>query len=53
MKDFSRGGTLLVLKGTYKVSDALPICLGMNFVHVMNQFSGLKDMDKDLSLIHI
>ena len=47
MKDFSRGGTLLGLRGTYKVSDALPITLGMNFVRDMNQFSGLKDTDGD------
>ena len=47
MKDFSRGGTLLGLRGTYKVSDALPITLGMNFVRDMNQFSGLKDSDGD------
>tara|TARA_B000000475_G_scaffold270114_1_gene265163 strand:- start:1287 stop:3569 length:2283 start_codon:yes stop_codon:yes gene_type:complete len=47
MKDFSRGGTLLGLRGTYKVSDTLPITLGMNFVRDMNQFSGLKDTDGD------
>ena len=47
MKDFSRGGTLLGLRGTYKISDALPITLGMNFVQDMNQFSGLKDTDGD------
>ena len=47
MKDFSRGGTLLGLRGTYKISDTLPITLGMNFVQDMNQFSGLKDTDGD------
>ena len=47
MKDFSRGGTLIGLRGTYKISDALPITLGMNFVQDMNQFSGLKDTDGD------
>ena len=69
MKDFSRGGTLLGLRGTYKLSDAIPVKFGLNFVTDMNQFSGLKDSDKDtypdmfddfpndktlwLSLIHI
>lgn len=47
MKDFSRGGTLLGLRGTYRISDALPITIGMNFVQDMNQFSGLKDTDGD------
>jgi hypothetical protein len=47
MKDFSRGGTLMGLRGTYKVSDALPITLGLNFIMDMNQFSGLKDADDD------
>ena len=47
MKDFSRGGTLLGLRGTYKLSDAIPVKFGLNFVTDMNQFSGLKDSDKD------
>ena len=47
MKDFSRGGTLMGLRGTYKISDAIPLTLGMNFVQDMNQFSGLKDKDGD------
>ena len=47
MKDFSRGGTLMGLRGTYKISEALPITIGMNFVQDMNQFSGLKDKDGD------
>ena len=47
MKDFSRGGTLMGLRGTYKISDSLPIIIGMNFVQDMNQFSGLKDKDGD------
>ena len=47
MKDFSRGGTLLGLRGTYKISDAIPLTIGMNFVRDMNQFSGLKDKDGD------
>ena len=47
MKDFSRGGTLMGLRGTYKISDAIPLTLGINFVQDMNQFSGLKDKDGD------
>ena len=33
------------LRGTYKISESLPITIGMNFVQDMNQFSGLKDKD--------
>ncbi len=47
MKDFSRGGTLLGLRGTYKLSNAIPLTFGLNYVMDMNQFSGLKDADKD------
>jgi hypothetical protein len=47
MKDFSRGGTLMGLRGTYILSDAIPVKFGLNFVTDMNQFSGLKDSDKD------
>jgi hypothetical protein len=48
MKDFSRGGTLLGLRGTYKVTDSFPLTIGLNFITDMNQFSGLKDIDEDL-----
>ena len=47
MKDFSRGGTLLGLRGTYRVSKSFPLTIGMNFITDMNQFSGLKDIDED------
>jgi hypothetical protein len=47
LKDFSRGGTLLGLRGTYKVSKAFPLTIGANFVTDINQFSGLKDKDED------
>jgi len=47
MKDFSRGGTLMGLRGTYKLSDAIPLTFGLNFIMDMNQFSGLKDADGD------
>ena len=49
MKDFSRGGTLLGLRGTYRVSKSFPLTIGMNFITDMNQFSGLKDLDESLS----
>lgn len=35
------------LRGTYKLSDAIPLTFGLNFVMDMNQFSGLKDTDDD------
>jgi len=47
LKDFSRGGTLLGLRGTYKVSKTFPLTIGANFVTDVNQFSGLKDKDED------
>ncbi|MDP5957938.1 MAG: hypothetical protein QGF82_04240, partial [Candidatus Marinimicrobia bacterium] len=47
LKDFSRGGTLLGLRGSYKVSKAFPLTIGANFVMDVNQFSGLKDNDED------
>ena len=47
IKDFNRGGTLLGLRGTYKVSDSFPLTVGLNFITDMNQFSGLKDIDED------
>ena len=47
LKDFQRGGTLLGLRGSYKVSKAFPLTIGANFVMDVNQFSGLKDNDED------
>ena len=47
VKDFSRGGTLLGLRGTYTVSESFPLTVGVNMVTDINQFSGLKDGDKD------
>ena len=47
MKDFTRGGTLMGFRGIYKISEALPITFGLNFIMDMNQFSGLKDADDD------
>ena len=47
IKDFSRGGTIMGLRAQYKVSDALPITLGLNYVSDANMFSSLKDKDGD------
>jgi len=47
LKDFQRGGTLLGLRGTYKVSKTFPLTIGANFVMDINQFGGLKDTDED------
>ena len=34
IKDFSRGGTLLGLRGTYKVSKSFPLTFGMNLLQI-------------------
>jgi len=47
VKDFTRGGTLMGLRGTFTVSENLPLKLGVSYVTDMNQFSGLKDKDDD------
>jgi hypothetical protein len=47
VKDLSRGGTLVGLRGTYKVSKAFPLTIGANIVMDVNQFSGMKDGDDD------
>lgn len=47
VKDFKRGGTLLGLRGTYKISKTFPLKIGLNYVTDLNQFSGLKDKDGD------
>lgn len=47
VKDFSRGGTLLGLRGTYTLSEKIPLTFGANYVMDLNQFSGLEDKDKD------
>ncbi len=47
LKDFQRGGTLLGLRGSYKLSKKFPLTIGANFVMDVNQFSGLKDNDED------
>jgi len=47
VKDFSRGGTLVGLRGTYTLSEKFPITIGANYIIDINQFSGLKNSDKD------
>ena len=47
IKDFSRGGTIMGLRAQYKVSDALPITIGINYISDANMFSSLKDRDGD------
>ena len=46
-KDIKRGGTLSGLRLSYKVSDKLPISLGLNYVVDANMFSSMKDSDSD------
>ena len=43
IKDFSRGGTIMGLRAQYKVSDALPLTIGINYISDANMFSSLKD----------
>jgi len=47
VKDLKRGGTIMGLRGTYKISKTFPLTLGVNYVADLNQFSGLKDSDGD------
>ncbi|MFH1850810.1 MAG: FecR family protein [Candidatus Neomarinimicrobiota bacterium] len=47
IKDFMRGGTIMGLRGSYKLAEKLPLTFGANLVVDMNQFSGLKDLDGD------
>ncbi len=47
LKEFSGGGGLIGLRGTYQLSEAFPLTLGMNLVTDLNQYGGLKDKDGD------
>ena len=47
IKDLSRGGTVTGLRLAYKVSEDIPLSIGMNYITDGNMFSGLKDRDKD------
>lgn len=47
IKDFARGGTLMGLRGTYRISKSFPLTFGFNVAADINQFSGLKDQDGD------
>ena len=47
IKDLSRGGTVTGFRMSYKISDDIPISIGLNYITDANMFSGLKDKDKD------
>jgi len=47
IKDFSRGGTIMGLRAQYRVSDTLPITIGLNYISDANMFSSMKDKDGD------
>ena len=47
IKDLSRGGTVTGFRMSYKISDDIPISIGLNYITDSNMFSGLKDKDKD------
>jgi hypothetical protein len=47
IKDLSRGGTIFGLRAQYKVSDNLPITIGLNYISDANMFSAMKDKDGD------
>jgi len=47
LKDFSRGGSLIGIRGSYTLSKTFPLKLGFNVVTDMNQFAGLTDKDDD------
>jgi len=47
IKDFSRGGTIMGLRAQYKVSENIPLTVGLNYVNDANMFSSLKDRDDD------
>ena len=47
VKDFSRGGTILGLRAQYKVSESLPLRIGLNYISDANMFSSMKDKDGD------
>ena len=47
VKDFSRGGTILGLRAQYKVSESLPLTIGLNYISDANMFSSMKDKDGD------
>ena len=46
-KDMERGGTLSGVRLSYKISDDLPLSIGINYVADANMFSSMKDTDDD------
>ena len=47
IKDLSRGGTIFGLRAQYKISDNLPITIGLNYISDANMFSAMIDKDGD------
>ncbi|MEE9466582.1 MAG: hypothetical protein V3W14_13520, partial [Candidatus Neomarinimicrobiota bacterium] len=45
--DLKEGGGLVGVRGTYRVSKAFPLTLGVNFVADLDQYGGLRDKDGD------
>ena len=47
LKDLSRGGTVTGMRASYRVSEDIPLTIGINYVSDANMFSALKDKDED------
>ena len=47
LKDLTRGGTIAGMRAYFKVSDNIPLTIGVNYIRDENMFSGLKDIDGD------
>ncbi len=47
LKEFRTGGGLVGLRGTYQLSEAFPLTLGINVIGDLNQYGGLNDKDDD------
>ena len=47
LKDISRGGTITGFRGSYTISEDIPLTVGFNYILDQNMFSGLKDKDGD------
>ena len=47
LKDISRGGTITGFRGSYTISEDIPVTFGFNYILDQNMFSALKDKDED------
>ena len=47
LKELGNGGGLVGLRGSYTLSEAFPLTLGINMVTDLNQYGALKDSDGD------